>query len=123
MPFIYDFNNAPDEIHKVSVSPKGWKAPVVVEYVVAQAHEFDPMVSVVWRVQGTSHCFTIYEQRLNHLSHGNYQKHFQEALEGFAKDYNTWFTDDQYDGCQWRDEYERQFGNLIVKDQDTKGQR
>lgn len=121
MPFIYDFHDAPDEMHTTTVSPKGWNCPVVVEYVVAHAHDYDPMASVVWRVRGTSHCFTIYEQRLNHISHGDYKKHFQEALEGFAKDYNSWFSDKQYEGCGWRDEYEKQFGRFIKRDPNTKG--
>lgn len=118
MPFIYDFSDAQDNVHTVEVSPKGWKGSVVVEYVIAHAHEYDPMASVVWRVKGTTHCFTIGEQRLNHLSHGNYKKHFQEALEGFGADYNSWFSDSRYDGCGWRDEYEQQFGKLIIRNQD-----
>lgn len=116
MPFIYDFRKALDDPHTVTVSPMGWNGPITVEYIVAHVNDYDQDISVVWRVKGTTHCFTIGEQRLNHLSNGDYQKHFQEVLEGFAKDYNSWFTDKQYEGCEWRNEYRKQFGKFIIED-------
>ena len=63
MPFSFDFNLANGELHTVEVSPKGWRGPITIEYIVAQAHPYDTMASVVWRIKGTEHCFTIVEQR------------------------------------------------------------
>lgn len=119
MPFVFDFNMAQGDVHTVEVSPKGWNGPIVIEYIVAQAHTYDTMVSIVWRVRGTAHCFTIPEQRLNQLSHGDYRKHFQEALEGFRTDYLSWFRDEEYKGCEWREEYKQQFGKFIIGDKDN----
>ena len=73
MPFVFDFKTSIGEIHSVEVNPIGWKSPLIVEYIVAQAHRYDTMRSIVWRVKGTEHCFTIEEQRLNILSGGNYK--------------------------------------------------
>lgn len=123
MPFIFDFKNAIGEIQSVEVNPKGWVSPLVVEYIVAQAHPYDVMRSVVWRVKGTEHCFTIEEQRINIISDGNYKEHFKKALEGFRKDYLSWFTDKQYDGCEWKYEYERQFGRFIIQDKEQDNKR
>lgn len=114
MPFVYDFNDAIDEIHTVDIEPKGWKSPITIEYTVAQAHRFDPVVSVVWRVKGTTHTFTIGEQRLNQISNGNYKKHFTEALEAFRADYIDWFTDEMYKDAEWKNEYKQQYGRYIT---------
>ena len=111
--FVFDFNNALDGVHEISVSPNGWNGPITIEYCVAQAHQYDPMVSVVWRVKGTTHCFTMYEQRMNVLSHGKYSEHFKKALEGFREDYLSWFEDEFYEECQWKYEYQREFGRFI----------
>ena len=121
MPFVFDFKPYLSEIHTVDVSPKGWKSPVTVEYIIAQAHRYDPVVPVVWRVKGTSHCFTIGEQRINLISNGNYKKHFTEALENFRKDYLSWFKDEEYRNAEWKYEYERQFGRFI-ESEDSEGQ-
>ena len=79
MPFCFDFNLAHGDVHTVELSPDGWKSPIFVEYIVAQAHRYDTMRSIVWRVKGTTHSFTIEEQRLNHLTHGNYKAHFKRG--------------------------------------------
>ena len=121
MPFVFDFKPYLSEIHTVDVSPKGWKSTVTVEYIIAQAHRYDPVVSVVWRVKGTSHCFTIGEQRINLISNGNYKKHFTETLENFRKDYLSWFKDEEYRNAEWKYEYERQFGRFI-ESEDSEGQ-
>ena len=120
MPFTFDFNLGMGDTKTVEVIPSGWKGPVTIEYVVAQAHKFDTLVSIVWRVKGTEHCFTIPEQRINQLSHGNYAEHFKKALEAFRLDYLSWFRDEQYKDCEWKYEYQQQFGNLIVEDRDNK---
>ena len=53
MPFSFDFGLANGELHTVEVSPKGWRGPITIEYIVAQAHQYDTMASVVWRIKGT----------------------------------------------------------------------
>ena len=121
MPFYFDFNLANGELHTVEVSPIGWKGPITIEYITAQAHQYDNMVSVIWKIKGTDHCFTIFEQRLNHISHGDYKAHFKEALEKFRIDYLSWFKDEMYRNCEWKYEYEKQYGKLIIPDNDNGG--
>lgn len=67
MPFYFDMNNTDIGIKEVKVNPEGWVNPVTVEYTIGQAHRYDTTVSVIWRVKGTEHCFTIGEQKLNVL--------------------------------------------------------
>lgn len=106
------------EIREVKVNPDGWVNPVTVEYTIAQAHKYDTTVSVIWRVKGTEHCFTISEQKLNVLSHANYQKHFEEVLRNFRIDYLNWFTDPTYENADWKYEYKRQFDRFILPETD-----
>lgn len=113
MPFVFDFNLSIGDIHTVEVSPKGWKSPLTVEWAVAQAHRYDPTRSIVWRVKGTTHTFTIGEQTLNMLSGGDYKKHFKEVLENFRLDYLSWFKEEEYKDADWKNEYEAQYGRLI----------
>ena len=122
MPFCFDFNLAHGDVHTVELSPDGWKSPIFVEYIVAQAHRYDTMRSIVWRVKGTTHSFTIEEQRLNHLTHGNYKAHFKKVLERFRIDYLNWFKDEQYKDCQWKYEYQQQFDRFIIPDQNNGGE-
>ena len=119
MPFIFDFDRCvPGSVRTVEVSPKGWRTPLFVEYGLAQAHEYDTQISVVWRVKGTTHVFTIYEQRLNLISHADYKKHFEDALAGFREDYLSWFTDRGYDQAAWKYDYRDLYGRLIIPDGD-----
>lgn len=115
MPFVFDFNTSVSDTLSVEVCPNGWKSPITIEYVVAQAHRYDTTLSVVWRIKGTTHCFTISEQRLNVLSNGDYKKHFTTVLENFRKDYLSWFSDPDYENAEWKYEYQQQYGNLIEK--------
>ena len=119
MPFVFDFNTSLSDMTSIEVSPKGWTLPVIVEYVIAQAHRYDTTLSVVWRVKGTTHCFTIGEQRLNVLSNGDYKRHFTETLENFRKDYLSWFKDPEYENAEWKYEYQQQYGGFIQKDDDN----
>lgn len=123
MPFIYDFNKAMTDVQTVDIQPKGWKGNIIIEYVVSQVNRYDTMLSVVWRVKGTTHCFVIPEQRLNVMSNGDYKKHFTQALEAFRTDYLTWFSDDMYEKCEWKDEYKEQYGRFIIENYhcDNKG--
>lgn len=113
MPFIYDLKQGLTDIQTVDVNADGWENTVTIEYVVTQVNKYDTMLSVVWRVKGTTHCFVIPEQKLNVMCNGDYKKHFKQALEGFRADYLSWFTDEEYDRCEWRDEYKQQYGRLI----------
>lgn len=115
MPFNFNFNNALTSIKTVEVYPNGWITPLTIEYCSAQARPYDTMTSVCWRIKGTEHTFTIYENRLNKISSGDYAKHFTETLELFREDYLSWFTAKDYEGCAWRDEYKQQFSKLIVE--------
>ena len=115
MPYIFDFSTGLSEVNTVSVNVNGWKSPVQIEYVVAQANKYDPLLSIVWRVKDTTHSFVIPEQRLNVISHGNYNEHFKKALEAFRKDYLSWFTDEEYSGCEWREDYRLQYERFIIK--------
>lgn len=122
MPFIFDFNNRIGDIKTMEVFPKGWRNPIVVEYASAKAHKYDTQLSVIWRVKGTTHTFTIYEQKLNVLSHGNYKKHFEEALTNFRLDYLNWFEDPEYANAEWRYDYQQQFGKFIISETDNSKQ-
>lgn len=113
MPFIYNFDNALSDINTVDIEVDGWKDKLTIEYVVSQVNTYDTMLSVVWRVKGTTHCFVIPEQRLNVISNGNYMQHFKDALGAFRKDYLSWFNDKEYDGCEWKNEYKFQYGRFI----------
>jgi hypothetical protein len=114
MPFIFNFDEGLTSIKTVNINPKGWKNPITIEYCSAQARIYDTMISICWRIKGTTHTFTIYENQLNKLSHGDYAQHFTEILELFREDYKSWFEDEKYQGCEWRDEYRLQYGNLIL---------
>ena len=124
MPFYFDIENSGKEIKEVKVNPEGWCNPITVEYVIAQAHRYDTTLSVIWRVKGTRHCFTIGEQKINILSHANYPKHFEEVLRNFRIDYLHWFTEPAYDNAEWKYEYQRQFDKFILpeSDKDNKGE-
>lgn len=114
MPFYFDISNTGTKLIEVTVNPDGWVNPITVEYTIAQAHRYDTTVSVIWRVKGTKHCFTIGEQKLNQISHANYQKHFEEVLKNFRIDYLNWFTDPEYKDAQWKYDYQREFGRFIL---------
>ncbi len=118
MPFYFDIDNSGKEIKEVKVNPDGWRNPIFVEYIVDQAHKYDTTVSVIWRVKGTHHCFTISEQKLNVLSHANYPKHFEEVLRNFRIDYLHWFTDPTYERADWKYDYQREFDRFILPDTD-----
>jgi len=119
MPFVFNFNSAIGDIEQMEVSPNGWNSPITIEYCVAQAHKYDTTRSVVWRVKGTTICFTISEQKINVLTRGDYKKHFTQVLENFREDYLSWFEDDYYKDAEWKYEYQDQFGSLI-KGKDNK---
>lgn len=113
MPFIFNFNKSLNEVNEVTISPKGWIENIVIEYCVAQAHNYDTLPSLCWRIKGTTHTFTIYEHVLKEPSKDNYAKHFKETLEIFREDYISWFEKEEYKDCEWKWEYKREYGHLI----------
>ena len=114
MPHIYNFENCIGDIKEVKINPKGWINPITIEYGINQHNVHDPMLSIVWRVKGTTHTFSIYERRLNVISHSNYEAHFTEALEKFREDYLSWFEDEDYRDVEWKYDYEKQYGKYIL---------
>jgi len=115
MPFIYDFNKGYSKPKYINIHPKGWK-PITIEYTVGQANPLDTLSSICWRIKGTTHSFTIYEQKLNQLCEGGeYGKHFEKVLELFRKDYLQWLTDEKYKGCEWVEEYIHQYKDIIER--------
>ena len=114
MPFNFNFDNALNDVKSLVVTPRGWRGEIVVEYCQAQAHQYDTMLSICWRVKGTEHTFTIYENKLNLLCNGDYAKHFTEVLEVFREDYKMWFTNEEYKDCEWKWNYKEQFGRYII---------
>lgn len=107
----------------LTVNPKGWVNPLTIEYVVAQAHKYDTQVSVIWRIKGTTHCFTIYENHLNQISKANYVQHIEEALTNFRYEYLQWFKDPYFAEVDWKYEYQQQYGSLILPDEPTNKDR
>ena len=121
MPHIYDFKNCIGEIKETKINPKGWINPIIIEYGVAQHNPHDPMLSIVWRIKGTTHTFSIYENRLNVISHSNYEAHFTEALEKFREDYLSWFEEYEYKNVSWKDQYKEQYGKYIIPGSKERG--
>ena len=58
MPHIYNFENCIGDIKEVKINPKGWINPITIEYGITQHNVHDPMLSIVWRVKGTTHTLT-----------------------------------------------------------------
>lgn len=113
MPFLFNFDNSLNEIKEIKINPKGWCDNIIIEYCVAQAHPYDTMSSICWRIKGTSHTFTIYEYKLKDSNCDIYAKHFTETLETFREDYLSWFQEEKYRDCEWKWEYKKEYGNLI----------
>lgn len=115
MPFIYDFSKSIVPVKYTNIHPKGWKK-VTIEYTVGQANQYDTLSSVCWRIKGTTHTFTIYEEKINHLCEGKgYEKHFEKVLELFRSEYLDWLTKPEYKGCEWVKEYVNQYDDLIER--------
>lgn len=111
MPFNYNFNNV-NNIKTIEINPNGWVNPIIIEYGIGRPKPYDNFPSVIWRIKGTTHCFTIYEPRINFISKGDYANHFKETLEKFKEDYLSW-EDEKYKGCKWVNDYREQFGKFI----------
>jgi hypothetical protein len=107
MPNNYDFSEI-KTVHQIEVHPKGWVEPLFVEYGMGM-HVTVP--SYFWRVQGTKHTFVIPVMRMNFLSSGDYEKHFNEALETFREDYIDWSNQGWI--TDWMQEYRSDFSRFI----------
>ena len=107
MPNNFDFSKLKFK-NEMVVHPIGWVADIIVEYGIGGY----PEDSYYWRVKNTSHTFVIPAKRINYITLGNYDKHFEEALQAFREDYINWGRE----GFQldWQQEYQLQFARFIV---------
>jgi len=105
----FDFNKL-DKVKKVNLlNVKGWVTPLVIEYGI---YLYSNLPSYHWRVAGTTHTFIISVKEIDHLSKGNYVKHFTEVLENFREDYKSWAGEYNF-GADWMQEYRGQYGKFI----------
>jgi hypothetical protein len=116
MPNDVDFNSfRHGDIYTMDIQPNGW-VPLTIEYTTGQAHNTDPLLSVCWRIKGTTHLWTIYEQHLNQISKANYKSHFIKILENFRVDYIEWTTNVEFmSQNKWVNEYAEQYDKFIKK--------
>lgn len=113
MPHNYNFEKI-DNIRTIEINPKGWISPITIEYGVSQVNEFDTMASICWRIKGTKHTWTIYENQLNEISKGNISEHFTQVLEFFRSQILDWQVDPRYKECDWVREYWDQYNRYII---------
>lgn len=107
MPNNYDFSKI-KTVQQMEVHPKGWVEPLFVEYGMGMQITTP---SYFWRVRGTKHTFVIPVMRMNFLSSGDYEKHFNEALETFREDYIDWSSQGWI--TEWMQEYRNDFSRYI----------
>ena len=108
MPNNYDFNKLTN-IKEIKINPKGWILNIIVEYGIGY-HGED--ISYFWRVKGTKHTFVIPILRMDYLTEGNYNAHFEEVLESFREDYKKWKKEEWY--LEWQREYYEDFSQFIL---------
>lgn len=106
MPNNADFTKL-EAIHTIDIQPNGW-VPLTIEYGISD----DALPTYYWRVKGTQHTFTIPVIRLDFLSSGAYDKHFEKTLEFFREDYLEWIKNNA--NLQWVQEYREQFSKFII---------
>ena len=107
MPYNHDFSDIKN-VRQVEINPEGWIGPLYIEYGMG-LHGNTP--SYFWRVRGTKHTFVIPVLRMNFLSSGNYEKHFEETLKIFREDYISWAKEGW--SSAWSKEYREQFSRFI----------
>ena len=107
MPNNFDFSNLKFK-NEMLINPVGWINPLCVEYGIGGY----PEDSYYWRVKNTSHTFVIPAKRINYITLGNYDKHFEEALQAFREDYIDWSR--EYFAIPWQQEYYDQFHRFII---------
>jgi len=107
MPNNYDFSKL-ENVKTIEINPKGWNGKITIEYGV----DFILSSDYFWRVKGTQHTFVIPVSRMNYISSGDYEKHFQDVLEKFAEEYKDWEREGF--NISWMQEYEEQYTNFIL---------
>jgi len=107
MPYSYNFTNL-KFVKEVVVNPVGWVSNLVIEYGIGGY----PEDSYYWRIKDTYHTFVIPAKRLNYITLGNYDKHFEEVLQSFREDYISW--SEQGFELDWQREYFNQYHRFIV---------
>ena len=107
MPNNFDFSGLKFK-KDLSIFPAGWVNPLYIEYAIGNY----PDINYYWRVKDTLHTFVIPAKRLNYITLGNYEKHFEEALLAFREDYISWAKDGFY--LEWQREYYEQYHRFII---------
>jgi len=110
MPNNYDFSNLND-VKEILIHPQGWVNPLIVEYGQGYPAHSETQ-SYHWRVKGTKHTFVIPVVRMNFITEGKYETHFEEALEGFREDYKGWAEEGWY--ADWMQAYREDFSRFIA---------
>ena len=111
MPNNFDFSKL-QNIKTMEVNPQGWVSPLSIEYGITDNIEVHGIMSYCWRVKGTQHTFVIPVLRMDFLSSGDYQKHFNEILGNFREDYISWAKEGFI--YEWATEYRDQFARFII---------
>jgi hypothetical protein len=111
MPYNFDFTKLKN-IKIAKINPIGWFNPLYVEYGICDDAEIRGIPSYCWRVKGTKHTFVISVIRMDFLSSGNYEKHFEQTLENFREDYILWKEDGFI--TEWSQEYRQQYSDFII---------
>jgi len=107
MPNNYDFSKL-KFVNEIEINPIGWVNPLIIQYGIGGY----PEDSYFWKVKGTSHTFVIPAKRINYITLGNYDKHFEEALQLFREDYISW--SEEGFRIDWQQEYYEQFRRFII---------
>lgn len=106
MPNNVDFTGL-FSLNSFKVKVPYWK-PLVIEYGYGYIQR---ALHMYWRVQGTTHTFRMSYIELMNTTNGDYEKHIQEFLESFRKEYLDW----AFKGFKepWMVEYHEQYKNFI----------
>ena len=107
MPNIIDW----DEVllrDEFEISPDKWLSQIIIEH---GYRNYNGVYEFCWKLQDTSHTFTIPFGDLNEISNGDIPGHIQSFLEGFRKDWLGWV----YGGLKepWQREYYEQYKQYI----------
>ena len=96
--------------NRLEVYPKGWNVPIFIEYSI-EPLGYSSSLQLCWRVVGTEHTFRIPLTEFHLHATNGYEKHFEEVLETFRKDYLEWYKGGFSES--WQRDYQRQFKNYI----------
>ena len=107
MPNNYDFSKLKN-VKEKKVNPEGWVSPLTIEY--GQGYHNDTL-SYHWRIKGTKHTFVIPIIRMDYITGGEYEAHFEETLQGFREDYKEWAAKGWE--TEWMQAYREDFSRYI----------